>query len=104
MQVVGNITKLVLRNNALASTRGIEKLYSLEALDLSHNIISTFREVELLGGVPALHSLWLEGNPVSVSTYYREEVFSFFSDTSKVGPQESIKHACFTFCHEWGDN
>ncbi|CAK9215809.1 unnamed protein product [Sphagnum troendelagicum] len=83
-EVVGNITKLVLRNNALASTRGIEKLYSLEALDLSHNIISTFREVELLGGVPALHSLWLEGNPVSVSTYYREEVFSFFSDTSKL--------------------
>lgn len=85
MQVVGTITKLVLRNNALVSTRGIETLLSLEALDLSHNIISNFQEVEALGFLPVLQSLWLHGNPISVSSHYREEVFSYFHDPSKVG-------------------
>ncbi|KAG0568769.1 hypothetical protein KC19_6G044200 [Ceratodon purpureus] len=83
-QVVGTITKLVLRNNALVSTRGIETLLSLEALDLSHNIISNFHEVEALGFLPALQSLWLNGNPISVSSHYREEVFSYFHNPSKL--------------------
>lgn len=83
-QVVGPITKLVLRNNALVSTQGIETLHSLEALDLSYNIISNFHEVETLGFLPSLQTLWLNGNPISVSSHYREEVFSYFEDASKL--------------------
>ena len=36
---VGNLKVLLLRNNGLSSTVGLEKLYSLETLDISHNVI-----------------------------------------------------------------
>ncbi|GMH17530.1 hypothetical protein Nepgr_019371 [Nepenthes gracilis] len=74
-----HILKLVLRNNALTTLRGIENLKSLEGLDLSYNIISNFSELEALSGLPSLKNLWLEGNPLSCARWYRPQVFSFFS-------------------------
>ncbi|XP_021909436.1 uncharacterized protein LOC110823372, partial [Carica papaya] len=47
-EVSSHIVKLVLRNNALTTLRGIENLKSLEGLDLSYNIISNFSELEFL--------------------------------------------------------
>ncbi|KAI3776402.1 hypothetical protein L1987_46183 [Smallanthus sonchifolius] len=58
------IVKLVLRNNALTTIRGLENLKSLEGLDFSYNIISNLSELELLAGLPLLQNLWLEGNPL----------------------------------------
>ncbi|KVI07838.1 uncharacterized protein LOC112512622 isoform X3 [Cynara cardunculus var. scolymus] len=78
------IVKLVLRNNALTTMRGVENLKSLEGLDLSYNIISNFSELELLAGLPSLRSLWLEGNPVCSANWYRPQVYSFFSDPDKL--------------------
>ncbi|KAG9445006.1 hypothetical protein H6P81_016346 [Aristolochia fimbriata] len=80
------IVKLVLRNNALTTLRCIENLKSVEGLDLSYNIISTFSEMELLSGLPSLKSLWLEGNPICCARWYRAHVFSFFAhpDTLKL--------------------
>ncbi|KAI3746032.1 hypothetical protein L6452_08447 [Arctium lappa] len=78
------IVKLVLRNNALTTMRGVENLKSLEGLDLSYNIISNFSELELLAGLPSLQTLWLEGNPVCSANWYRPQVYSFFSDPDKL--------------------
>ncbi|XP_051119081.1 uncharacterized protein LOC127243218 isoform X2 [Andrographis paniculata] len=72
------IVKLVLRNNALTSLRGIENMKSLQGLDLSYNIISNFSEIELLAGLPSLQSLWLEGNPICGARWFRSQVFSLF--------------------------
>ncbi|WVZ23775.1 hypothetical protein V8G54_002319 [Vigna mungo] len=73
------IVKLVLRNNALTTLRGIENLKSLEGLDLSYNIVSNFSELEFVAGLPYLQSLWLEGNPLCCARWYRAHVFSFFA-------------------------
>ncbi|KAF5767543.1 putative leucine-rich repeat domain superfamily [Helianthus annuus] len=78
------IVKLVLRNNALTTIRGVENLKSLEGLDLSYNIISNFSELELLAGLPLLQNLWLEGNPVCSANWYRAHLYSFFSDPDKL--------------------
>ncbi|XP_068471447.1 uncharacterized protein [Phaseolus vulgaris] len=78
-QVSCQIVKLVLRNNALTTLRGIENLKSLEGLDISYNIVSNFSELEFVAGLPYLQSLWLEGNPLCCARWYRAHVFSFFA-------------------------
>lgn len=83
-EVVCPIVKLVLRNNALTTLRGIENLKSLEGLDLSYNIISIFSELELLASLSSLQDLWLEGNPVCCARWYRAQVFSIFSHPEKL--------------------
>ncbi|XP_059643968.1 uncharacterized protein LOC132285767 isoform X2 [Cornus florida] len=77
-EVSCQIVKLVLRNNALTTLRGIENLKSLEGLDLSYNIISNFSELEILSDLTSLQSLWLEGNPLCCARWYRAQVFSLF--------------------------
>ncbi|XWS48235.1 hypothetical protein CRYUN_Cryun13aG0056900 [Craigia yunnanensis] len=78
-EVSCHVIKVVLRNNALTTLRGIENLKSLEGLDVSYNIISNFSELEFLAGLPSLRSLWLEGNPLCCARWYRAQVFSYFS-------------------------
>ncbi|GLJ13675.1 hypothetical protein SUGI_0217970 [Cryptomeria japonica] len=83
-EVTFGISKLILRNNALTTLRGIENLITLEGLDLSFNMISNFAEIELLASLPSLESLWLEGNPISFVRLYRQQVFSFFPNPRKL--------------------
>ncbi|XP_059453244.1 uncharacterized protein LOC132183819 isoform X2 [Corylus avellana] len=83
-EVSCHIVKLVLRNNALTTFHGIENLKSLEGLDVSYNIISNFSELEFLGCLPSLRSLWLEGNPLCCARWYRAQVFSFFTHPEKL--------------------
>ncbi|KAJ6845008.1 uncharacterized protein M6B38_289960 [Iris pallida] len=87
-EVSSRIVKLVLRNNALATLRGIENLKSVEGLDLSYNIISSFSELEILASLPSLQNLWLEGNPVCCSRWYRAHIFSFLSHPEKLNLDE----------------
>ncbi|CAK7349562.1 unnamed protein product [Dovyalis caffra] len=77
-EVSCHIVKLVLRNNALTTLHGLENLKSLEALDVSYNIISNFSELEFLNDLPGLQNLWLEGNPLCGARWYRPQVFSYF--------------------------
>ncbi|XP_055826544.1 uncharacterized protein LOC129894966 isoform X2 [Solanum dulcamara] len=79
-----HIVKLVLRNNALTTLRGIEHLKSLQGLDVSYNIISNLLEMEILVGLSSLQFLWLEGNPLCCSRWYRAQVFSFFPSPEKM--------------------
>lgn len=84
LQLSCHIVKLVLRNNALTTLRGIENLKSLQGLDVSYNIISNLLEMEILVGLSSLQFLWLEGNPLCCSRWYRAQVFSFFPSPEKV--------------------
>ncbi|XP_020257169.1 uncharacterized protein LOC109833773 isoform X2 [Asparagus officinalis] len=83
-EVSCRIVKLVLKNNALTTLRGIENLKSLEGLDLSYNIISSIAELEILSSLPCLQNLWLEGNPLCCARWYRSHVFSFFLHPEKL--------------------
>ncbi|XP_044465486.1 uncharacterized protein LOC123195732 isoform X3 [Mangifera indica] len=83
-EVSCHIVKLVLRNNALTSLHGIENLKSLEDLDVSYNIISNFTELEFLSGLSSLQRLWLEGNPLCCSRWYRAQVYSYFTYPEKL--------------------
>ncbi|KAM1938342.1 hypothetical protein FF1_015953 [Malus domestica] len=83
-QVTCRLLKLVLRNNALTTLRGIENLKSLEGLDVSYNIISNFSELEYLSGLPSLENLWLEGNPLCCARWYRSQAFSYVTNPYKL--------------------
>ncbi|XP_023642572.1 uncharacterized protein LOC17891015 isoform X2 [Capsella rubella] len=76
-EVSCHLVKLVLRNNALTTLRGIENLKSLEGLDVSFNLISDFSELEFLGSLSFLTDLWLEGNPICCARWYRAHVLSY---------------------------
>ncbi|XP_010500387.1 PREDICTED: uncharacterized protein LOC104777771 isoform X2 [Camelina sativa] len=97
-QVSCHLVKLVLRNNALTTLRGIENLKSLAGLDVSYNIISNFSELEFLWSLSALKELWLEGNPVCCARWYRVHVFSYIAlpdnlklDGTHIGTREFWK-------------
>lgn len=96
MQVSCHIIKLVLRNNALTSLHGIENLKSLEDLDVSYNIISNFTELEFLSGLSSLQRLWLEGNPLCCSRWYRAQVYSYFTYPEKVNHCLYILFTCLS--------
>lgn len=83
-EVACPIIKLVLRNNALTTLRGIENLKFVEGLDISYNIISSFSELELVGTLSSLRNLWMEGNPICCARWYRPHVFSFFTNPEKL--------------------
>lgn len=93
MQVSCHLVKLVLRNNALTTLRGIENLKSLEGLDVSYNIISNFSELEFLWSLSLLKELWLEGNPVCCARWYRAHVFSYIALPDDVS--FSFLYSCF---------
>lgn len=50
------------------SFTGIERLYSLQHLDLSKNLISDIHETNHLGGLPCLESVKLADNPIVTSS------------------------------------
>ncbi|KAF8103718.1 hypothetical protein N665_0186s0086 [Sinapis alba] len=97
-EVSCHLVKLVLRNNALTTLRGIENLKSLEGLDVSFNIISDFSELEFLGSLSFLTDLWLEGNPFCCARWYRAHVLSYVArpndlklDGKQIGNREFWK-------------
>ena len=101
LQVSCHIIKLVLRNNALTTLRGIENLKSLEGLDVSNNIIFKFSEIDFLAGLPSLRSLWLEGNPLCCAQWYRAQVFSFFTYPEKVSYYVFYPSLCGCLSYVW---
>lgn len=71
---IGNVSTLILRANQLADLMGIEKLLAIEKLDVSYNLITAFTQLLPLQSLPLLQSLWLFGNPISLSPVYRTAV------------------------------
>ena len=72
-RVLGNVVTLNLSYNRIASLDGLNKLYSLEQLDLRGNLIDDPVEIAHLALLPCLERLALSPNPLSsrsdASTY-----------------------------------
>jgi calcineurin-like phosphoesterase family protein len=64
--VLGGLKVLILCNNELKSTSSLEKLYSLEKLDVSNNLIEDADEIKRLSELPLLVYLNTLGNPVCI--------------------------------------
>ncbi|KAK2761435.1 hypothetical protein FQN53_007741 [Emmonsiellopsis sp. PD_33] len=76
------ITALNLRGNRLRSIAGIERLLSLERLDLRDNELSDPTEIARLTGIPYLREIWVSGNPFTKTfSGYRVSIFNLFRQT-----------------------
>ena len=76
------ITALNLRANRLVSIAGIERLLSLERLDLRENRLQDPTELARLTGIPDIHEIWVLRNPfVKSHSNYRVQIFNLFRST-----------------------
>ena len=76
------ITALNLRNNRLISIAGVERLLSLERLDLRDNKMADPTELARLTGIPEIHEVWVANNPfIRTHGNYRVTVFNLFRTT-----------------------
>ncbi|RKF62290.1 putative leucine-rich repeat-containing protein [Erysiphe neolycopersici] len=77
------ITALNLRSNRLTSLAGIERLFSLERLDIRENYLKDPIELARLTGIPEIHEIWVSGNPFTKthSNNYRVTIFNLFRKT-----------------------
>ncbi|KAI5845198.1 hypothetical protein DFP73DRAFT_46627 [Morchella snyderi] len=76
------ITALNLRGNRLASIAGIERLLSLERLDLRENRLADPTELARLTGVPNMAEIWVAANPFTKThPSYRLMIFNLFRST-----------------------
>ncbi|KAL4961671.1 leucine-rich repeat domain-containing protein [Aspergillus stella-maris] len=76
------ITALNLRANRLRSLAGIERLLSLERLDLRDNNLSDPTEVARLTSLPEIREIWVAGNPFTKThSNYRVVIFNLFRRT-----------------------
>lgn len=77
---IGNIVKIDLSQNQVETLQGFSRLYSLESLDLSCNLITDVEEVQHICKLPCLEYLWLTANPVASSIDYRVKVIEQFNN------------------------
>lgn len=76
------ITALNLRANRLASIAGVERLLSLERLDLRDNRLQDPTELARLTSIPDIHEIWVLRNPfVKSHSNYRVQIFNLFRNT-----------------------
>jgi Leucine-rich repeat (LRR) protein len=76
------ITALNLRGNRLSSLAGIERLLSLERLDLRDNNLADPTEIARLTGLPEIREIWVSGNPFTKThSGYRVTIFNLFRRT-----------------------
>ncbi|KAK9469326.1 hypothetical protein V1512DRAFT_255997 [Lipomyces arxii] len=76
------ITALNLRGNRLTSLAGLDRIVSLERLDLRDNKLTDPTELARLTGAPNLSEIWVLGNPfVKSHSSYRITIFNLFRNT-----------------------
>ncbi|KAF7508138.1 hypothetical protein GJ744_009579 [Endocarpon pusillum] len=75
------ITTLKLNHNRLTSLAGIERLLSLENLNVQDNKISDPMEAARLTGLPNMHRVCVKRNPLTRRTNYRITIFNLFRNT-----------------------
>ncbi|MCJ1287105.1 hypothetical protein MMC26_006453 [Xylographa opegraphella] len=76
------ISALNLRSNRLGSLAGVERLLSLERLDLRDNKLTDPTETARLTGIPDIRDIWVLNNPfVKSHSNYRVTIFNLFRST-----------------------
>jgi Leucine-rich repeat (LRR) protein len=63
---IGNVTELFLTGNEISSTRGLDRIFSLEHLALDENKLNQLTHIVGLANLPFLMNLDLKGNPFEV--------------------------------------
>ena len=61
---IGNVSELILTGNEITSTRGIDRLFSLERLSLSENKIHNLSDIAGVANLPFLMNVDLKDNPL----------------------------------------
>ncbi|KAL7546571.1 hypothetical protein ACHAWF_009903 [Thalassiosira exigua] len=79
---VGNVTELILTGNELSSTRGLDRLFSLERLSLDENRIRNLANVAGIAKLPFLATFDLKDNPLESDDpeMCRVKVFNLFRE------------------------
>ena len=76
------ITTIKLRSNRLTSLAGVERLLSLENLDVQDNRLSDPTEAARLTGIPNLRRIWVKNNGFTKRyPSYRVTIFNLFRNT-----------------------
>ena len=76
------VTTIKLRSNRLQSLAGVERLLSLENLDIQDNILTDPTEAARLTSLPNLRRLWVKNNPFTKTHVgYRITIFNIFRNT-----------------------
>ena len=76
------ITTLKLKSNRLQSLAGVERLLSLEQLNVQDNKLTDPTEAARLTGLPNIRKVWLKHNPFTKSYQnWRVTVFNLFRNT-----------------------
>jgi Leucine rich repeat len=87
------ITTLNLRGNRLASIAGIERLLSLERIDLRENRLTDPTELARLTGIPGMLEVYVNRNPfVKTHPSYRVTIFNLFRSSPGYADDISIDH------------
>lgn len=90
-RVLGSVTHISFAGNEIESLDGIDKIYSLESIDLMNNNIDDFHEIDNLCRLPNLESIKCKGNPFSSEEKsYRMKVYGEFIKEGSV--MSSSKH------------
>ncbi|MCJ1438554.1 hypothetical protein MMC27_007944 [Xylographa pallens] len=88
------ISAFNLRSNRLRSLAGIERLLSLERLDLRDNKLSDPIEIARLTGIPDIREIWVLNNPfVKSHTNYRVAILNLFRSTPGYNEDVMIDNA-----------
>jgi len=79
---IGNVTELILTGNKISSTRGLDRLFSLERLSLDENNIYNLASISGIAKLPFLMNFDLKGNPLESEdpAVCRIKVFNLFRE------------------------
>lgn len=85
---LNSVTTVNLSRNRLSSLCGLERLTTLERLDIRSNQIHDIRELSRLAVLPKLTSLWTSENPFCIATAHHQtpwriEIFNYFSSENR---------------------
>ncbi|MBW0481250.1 hypothetical protein O181_020965 [Austropuccinia psidii MF-1] len=79
-QTLKNISTINLSRNRLSSLCGLERLNSLQRLDIHLNQIHDISELSRLATLPSLTALWVSQNPFCLThTDWRIQTFNYFA-------------------------
>jgi len=79
---IGNLIELILTGNEISSTRGLDRLFSLERLSLDENNICNLANMSGIAKLPFLMNFDLKGNPLESEdpAACRIKVFNLFRE------------------------
>uniref|UniRef100_A0A0N4ZBE2 PX domain-containing protein n=1 Tax=Parastrongyloides trichosuri TaxID=131310 RepID=A0A0N4ZBE2_PARTI len=77
---LGNVKKLNLSGNDITSLNGLSKLFSLESLNVSDNLLGNIESIKGVENLPVLEEFKLHGNKIQKIPDYRVKVLHIFGN------------------------